>query len=93
MRILIIGCGNSSLGFDLYKEGGFTNIDNIDYSDVVIERMTEKHTEQAEQLRWHTMDMMQMTFEDGLFDVVIDKATMDVIVTDNKDPWNPSEEV
>ena len=39
------------------------------------------------------MDMMNMTFEDEAFDVVIDKATMDVIMTDNKDPWNPTEEV
>ncbi len=37
--------------------------------------------------------MMDMKYEDGAFDVVIDKATMDVIMTDNKDPWNPSEEV
>lgn len=34
-----------------------------------------------------------MTYNDNEFDVVIDKATMDVIMTDNKDPWNPSEEV
>ena len=39
------------------------------------------------------MDMMDLNFEDGSFDVVIDKATMDVIMTDNKDPWNPTEEV
>lgn len=35
LRILIIGCGNSSLGFDMWKEG-FTNIDNIDYAETVI---------------------------------------------------------
>jgi hypothetical protein len=39
------------------------------------------------------MDMMAMTFASDSFDVVLDKATMDVIMTDNKDPWNPSEEV
>ena len=39
------------------------------------------------------MDMMNMTYENAIFDFVIDKATMDVILTDNKDPWNPSEEV
>ena len=44
-------------------------------------------------MRWHTMDMMAMTFPDGEFDVVLDKGTMDVIMTDNKDPWNPTEEV
>ncbi len=44
------------------------------------------------------MDMMDMKFplgddSEGEFDVIIDKATMDVIMTDNKDPWNPTEEV
>lgn len=39
------------------------------------------------------MDMMNLIFEDETFDVVIDKATMDVVMTDNKDPWNPTDEV
>lgn len=44
------------------------------------------------------MDMMDMTFPlsedgDGTYDVIIDKGTMDVIMTDNKDPWNPTAEV
>ncbi len=57
--------------------------------------MREKYASQSnpDNLRWTTMDMMNMTYPDELFDVVIDKATMDVIMTDNKDPWNPTEEV
>lgn len=39
------------------------------------------------------MDMMAMEFEPESFDAVIDKATMDVIMTDNADPWDPSPEV
>ena len=31
--------------------------------------------------------------DDSGFDFVIDKSTMDVILTDNGDPWNPSDEV
>ena len=98
LRILLIGCGNSSLGYDLWKEG-FTNVDCMDYADSVIQRMNEKYESEPEylrlkeQLRFTTMDMMNMTYESGIFDFVIDKATMDVILTDNKDPWNPSEEV
>lgn len=91
---MIIGCGNSSLGYDLWKEG-YTNIDNIDYAESVIQRMKDKYSEGGEckELRWECMDMMNMTYEDKIFDVVIDKATMDVVMTDNKDPWNPTEEV
>lgn len=39
------------------------------------------------------MDMMDLQFEDTVFDTVIDKATMDVVMTDNEDPWNPSDAV
>ncbi len=46
-RVLIIGCGNSTLGYDLMSQGGYTNLDNIDYSGVVIERMSGKHPEHA----------------------------------------------
>ena len=94
MRILLIGCGNSSLGYDLWKDG-FTNIDCMDYADSVIERMRKKyesdpeHERLQQQLRFTCMDMMNMTYDPGSFDFVIDKATMDVILTDNKDPWNP----
>ncbi len=80
--MLIIGCGNSSLGFDLHSQG-FTNLDNIDYAPSVIELMSHKHTDLQDSLRWHCMDMMNMEFEEGVFDVVIDKATMDVVMTDN----------
>lgn len=55
--------------------------------------MSLKHAELKDTLRWHCMDMMNMEFEEGSFDVVIDKATMDVVMTDNEDPWNPSEAV
>ena len=98
-RILLIGCGNSSLGFDMWKDG-FTNIDCIDYAQSVIDKMNEKYKEHEEsallysQLRFHCVDMMDMKlYEEKQFDFVIDKATMDVILTDNKDPWNPSEQV
>ena len=77
----------------MYEDGGYKNIDNIDYSAVVIERMAKKYGDNKDGLRWVQMDMMDMTFEDEVFDAVIDKATMDVIMTDNKDPWNPNEEV
>ena len=91
---MLIGCGNSNLGFDMWLDG-FTNIDCIDYAQSVIDRMNQKYREHPEadrlysELRFHCMDMMDMKFENEIFDFVIDKATMDVILTDNKDPWNP----
>jgi len=38
------------------------------------------------------MDMYEMSYADEEFDVVIDKATMDAVMTTNKDPWNPNED-
>ena len=48
-----------------------------------------------EQLKWTHSDMLVMKeySDDSAFDCVIDKATMDVIMTDNEDPWNPNPEI
>jgi len=89
-KILMIGIGNSDFGFEMWQEG-FKNIDAIDFAPSVIERMSEKHAEAKEGLRYQVLDMMNMNcFENETFDYVIDKATMDAIVTDRKDPWNPT---
>ena len=42
-RILLIGCGNSTLSADMY-DAGYTNLVNIDYSAVVIDRMRQQHS-------------------------------------------------
>lgn len=34
-KILIIGCGNSTLSFDMHSDG-FTNLISMDYSETVI---------------------------------------------------------
>jgi hypothetical protein len=39
------------------------------------------------------MLIMKEYSDESNFDFIIDKATMDVILTDNKDPWKPSDEV
>jgi len=43
-RVLHVGCGNSRLG-EMMLHGGFTNIVNVDYSEVVIRKMQEKYDE------------------------------------------------
>ena len=54
--------------------------------------MQEKHKAKLE-MNWIQMDMLDLKFDDDSFDVLIDKATMDVLQCDNEDCWNPSEEV
>ncbi|MQL69360.1 hypothetical protein Taro_001655 [Colocasia esculenta] len=34
-------------------------------------------------------DMLNLPFDDGCFDIVIEKGTMDVLFVDSGDPWNP----
>ena len=83
------------MGFDMHKDLPLLNIFNIDYSSVVIKNQFEKFKDQFnhEKLRFEVMDMMELSYENEKFDFVIDKATMDVLMTSRKDPWNPSEEL
>ncbi|KAJ1393771.1 S-adenosyl-L-methionine-dependent methyltransferase [Ochromonadaceae sp. CCMP2298] len=89
-RILIVGCGNSTFSRRLY-DAGYTNIVNIDYSGVVIERMRELNKD-VPGMEWQTMDMRMLDFLDKSFDVVIDKAAMDALVVDEGDVWDPNTE-
>jgi SAM-dependent methyltransferase len=90
-KILVLGSGNSGFSSDLYLSLCKT-ITNIDISQVVISKMQEKHHEKVE-MAWLQMDMLNLSFENHSFDVLIDKATMDVLQCDNEDCWDPSEEV
>jgi EEF1A lysine methyltransferase 4 len=89
-RILIVGCGNSSLTVDLHN-AGYSNIVSTDYSEVVIAAMRSKH-DNLPGLTWEVMDMLDLTYPDSSFDVVLDKAAMDAIHTNEGSVWSPSEE-
>ncbi|GMK57841.1 hypothetical protein CspeluHIS016_0406750 [Cutaneotrichosporon spelunceum] len=89
VRILMLGCGNSLLSEVLY-DAGYTQIVNIDYSAVVIQQMKERHAQARPAMTWLEMDVTDLQFGEE-FDVVIDKATMDAMLTTKGDPWNPPE--
>lgn len=91
-RILIIGCGNSNFSSELYDDG-FHNIVNIDFSQVVIERMKELNQTIRSEMTWLEMDMCELTFENNIFDVIIDKASMDALLVDEGSVWDPNESV
>lgn len=49
------------------------------------------HCEVCEKLKWSVMDARNMKeFADGHFDAVIEKATLDALLVDEKDPWQIS---
>nr|VWO98231.1 Type III effector protein (Skwp 4) [Ganoderma boninense] len=80
-RILMLGCGNSTLSQDMYEDG-YKNIVNTDYSGILIDKMKR-----------HEMDIRDLKFDTGSFDVAIDKGTMDAMMTAKADVWDPPEEV
>ncbi|ETW06627.1 hypothetical protein H310_02822 [Aphanomyces invadans] len=89
-RILIVGCGNSTFSVDLY-EAGYTNIVNLDFSTVVIDRMRAKYSVSHPLMTWIVGDMLTLTesFAPQSFDVVIDKAAMDALMVEGGDTWSP----
>jgi hypothetical protein len=89
VKVLVLGCGNSTLSHDMYLDG-FCNVLSMDYSEVVIHKMKNKYPH----LEWIVMDVTDMKdLEECSFDIIIDKGVMDALVTDEKDPWNPDESV
>jgi ubiquinone/menaquinone biosynthesis C-methylase UbiE len=47
----------------------------IVFSPVVIDQMKVKHPD----MEWKVMDVRDLTFQDSVFDLAIDKATLDAI--------------
>jgi EEF1A lysine methyltransferase 4 len=91
-RILVVGCGNSDLSADIYDDG-FHNITSIDFSATVIQNQVAKNQQARPEMQWKVMDMLDLEFDNGSFDVVIDKAAMDALTVDEEDPWDPAEHV
>jgi 2-polyprenyl-3-methyl-5-hydroxy-6-metoxy-1,4-benzoquinol methylase len=71
-RIIMLGCGNSTLGPEMHADG-FERIVNVDYSPVCIKMMKHMH-EGKEGMDWVVGDIMDLQFEEGSFDVAIDKV-------------------
>ncbi|KAI7950324.1 hypothetical protein MJO29_008998 [Puccinia striiformis f. sp. tritici] len=91
-RICMLGCGNSSLSKDMY-DAGFHKITNIDFSQILIDRMRSQHTENCPEMTWIQGDVRHLPFADSSFDAAIDKGTMDALMCAKGDVWDPPKEV
>jgi len=80
-KILIIGCGNSTLGEEMWIDG-YRSLENIDYSSTVIQKMIHRTKEQPELfgLNYKVMDVFEMTYPNDEFELVLDKGTLDAIL-------------
>ncbi|RWS23147.1 methyltransferase-like protein 13 isoform X1 [Leptotrombidium deliense] len=83
--LLVVGCGNSSLGYELYSNGIVDNV-NIDISELVVKQMTRKFVnDKTNGLKFVKMDATNMNFDNESFSVVLDKGTLDAIVADGSE--------
>ena len=47
LKVLIVGCGNSSFSYEIWKDG-VGDVVSLDYSEVVVEKMREKYGEEED---------------------------------------------
>ncbi|CAH2311827.1 methyltransferase 13 isoform X1 [Pelobates cultripes] len=83
-KVLVVGCGNSELSERLY-DAGCQNLANIDVSEVVIRQMSERNASKRPLMTFQLMDATQTTFSDSHFQAVLDKGTLDAILTDTEE--------
>ncbi|EHB17542.1 Methyltransferase-like protein 13 [Heterocephalus glaber] len=83
-KVLVIGCGSSELSGQLY-DVGYQDMVNIDISEVVIKQMRERNARRRPQMSFLKMDMTRMEFPDASFQVVLDKGTLDAVLTDEEE--------
>ncbi len=77
-RVLVLGCGNSPLGEQMYDDG-YRGIVCIDFSATVIAAMSARAGERPG-LAYREMDARALDLDDQSFDAVIDKGTLDAII-------------
>ncbi|TRY74390.1 hypothetical protein TCAL_04600 [Tigriopus californicus] len=80
--ILVVGCGNSTLSADLYNVG-YQSMVSIDLSDVAIRQMNQVHGLERPGLSFVKMDVTDLAFEENRFSCVLDKGTLDAMMTNN----------
>ncbi|XP_006277644.1 eEF1A lysine and N-terminal methyltransferase [Alligator mississippiensis] len=83
-KVLVVGCGNSELSEQMY-DVGYEDLMNIDISEVAINQMRERNADRRPKMSYLLMDMLQMDFKDAQFQVVLDKGTLDAVLTDEEE--------
>ena len=66
---------------------------NIAIVTLTLTRSSGDAVQGMDSLKWQVADMLSLPFQDGVFDAVIEKGTMDVLFVDNDSPWEPRPEV
>lgn len=80
LKILHLGCGTSGLSLELYEKG-FTNITNVDFSPILIEKQQQLA---LGKMNWLVVDITKPTTTTLLgpneWDLIIDKSCTDSVM-------------
>ena len=74
------------MSVDMY-DVGYKSLMNIDISEVVINQMKKTYKDRVD-CKWLQMDATKMDFEDGSYSVVLDKGTLDAMMSEESDSVN-----
>ncbi|KAL5562584.1 hypothetical protein UlMin_032331 [Ulmus minor] len=89
LSVLELGCGNSRLSEELYRDG-ITNITCSDLSPIAVENKQKQLLSKGfKEIKVLQADMLDLPFSNECFDIIIEKGTMDVLFVDSGDPWKP----
>eukprot|EP01107_Rhizomastix_libera_P003679 TRINITY_DN16344_c0_g1_i1.p1 TRINITY_DN16344_c0_g1~~TRINITY_DN16344_c0_g1_i1.p1 ORF type:complete len:255 (-),score=44.11 TRINITY_DN16344_c0_g1_i1:13-777(-) len=87
-KILLVGCGNSTLSEDM-AQLGYTALISTDISPTVIASMKKQWIERSganqSSITWEVQDYKKLSYPDKSFDVVLDKATLDAFLAEECD--------
>lgn len=81
--MLVVGCGNSELSEQLY-DVGYQQLTNIDTSETVVSNMNQRNAERRPGLTFQLIDATQTGFEDGSYQVALDKSTLDAMASEEE---------
>lgn len=83
-RVLIFGCGNSTFGADMLRDGWTGGIVNVDFSPAVVAQMQHAHAEMAGRLDYVCADLTQLPLDifpaAASFDLIVCKGTLDALL-------------
>lgn len=83
-RVLEIGCGTSTLSAELW-DMGFRDITACDYQESVIKVQKERQLGTSRKVCYEVQDMRDLRYQDGVYDLVIEKGAIDALVCSSLD--------
>ena len=60
-------------------DDGYQSIWNMDISPVCIDQMAQRNQHNRPELKWEVMDALDLTYDNEMFDLILDKSTLDAI--------------